>query len=124
MPIFCCLFFSFFFNFFFTFADPELIHDYAEIYTPSRENVCWTENNVEDGIDKPPTPPLHRFPSWESRIYRVAEEGLLASVTGQGEQNLPISASAQPCTGTGYYDVNCPVYATVKGVRRTFFKNH
>ena len=40
------------------------IHDYSEIYTPNNENGPWTS-------DKPPTPPLHRFPSWESRIYQV-----------------------------------------------------
>lgn len=43
-------------------SDPDLAHDYAEIYTPSREKVQWP---------RAPTPPLHRFPSWEDRIYQV-----------------------------------------------------
>lgn len=43
-------------------SDPDLAHDYAEIYTPSREKVPWP---------RAPTPPLHRFPSWEDRIYQV-----------------------------------------------------
>uniref|UniRef100_A0AAR2LSD8 Pleckstrin homology domain containing, family H (with MyTH4 domain) member 2 n=1 Tax=Pygocentrus nattereri TaxID=42514 RepID=A0AAR2LSD8_PYGNA len=30
---------------------------------------------------KPPTPPLHRFPSWESRIYAVAKSGIRLSET-------------------------------------------
>lgn len=44
-------------------SDPDLAHDYAEIYTPSREKVPWP---------RAPTPPLHRFPSWENRIYQVS----------------------------------------------------
>lgn len=43
-------------------SDPDLAHDYAEIYTPSREKVAWP---------RAPTPPIHRFPSWEDRIYQV-----------------------------------------------------
>lgn len=70
----------------------DFLHDYAEIYTPSREDKLplWLANN-KDGMDdtggskrvscdtsiidtcmpKPPTPPLHRFPSWEAKIYQV-----------------------------------------------------
>lgn len=44
-------------------SDPDLAHDYAEIYTPSREKVTWP---------RAPTPPIHRFPSWEDRIYQVS----------------------------------------------------
>uniref|UniRef100_A0A8C1RK52 Pleckstrin homology domain containing, family H (with MyTH4 domain) member 2 n=1 Tax=Cyprinus carpio TaxID=7962 RepID=A0A8C1RK52_CYPCA len=31
--------------------------------------------------NKPPTPPLHRLPSWESRIYAVAKSGIRLSET-------------------------------------------
>lgn len=73
----------------------------------------WECNKNANG--KPPTPPLHRFPSWESRIYRVANEGLSNSAPPYSElsSHLPQSVSF---TGSGYYDVSCPVYATVKGV--------
>lgn len=50
-------------------SDPDLAHDYAEIYTPSREKVAWP---------RAPTPPLHRFPSWEDRIYQVENQILLS----------------------------------------------
>jgi hypothetical protein len=89
-------------------------HDYAEIYTPSKESVTgsWGAAAASTGVQcressggsssggsdprggtccslpdhshascccvddsRPPTPPLHRFPSWESRIYQVADEG-------------------------------------------------
>lgn len=93
-----------------------MTHDYAEIYTPSGEKVSslsWECN--KNGNGKPPTPPLHRFPSWESRIYRVANEGLSNSAPTYSElcSGLPQSMSY---TGSGYYEVSCPVYATVKGV--------
>lgn len=66
-------------------SDVDTAHDYAEIYTPSREKApIWlkglpsggssttTSDSVADlGTPRPPTPPLHRFPSWEAKIYQV-----------------------------------------------------
>lgn len=49
----------------------ETVHDYAEIYTPSREGVNWNQGNGSVEAPRPPTPPLHRFPSWEAKIYQV-----------------------------------------------------
>uniref|UniRef100_A0A8C0AX65 Pleckstrin homology, MyTH4 and FERM domain containing H1 n=1 Tax=Buteo japonicus TaxID=224669 RepID=A0A8C0AX65_9AVES len=49
-----------------------------------REAVS-SEAGVLDPGGKPPTPPLHRFPSWESRIYAVAKSGMrLSEVAMQG----------------------------------------
>lgn len=76
--------------------------------------------NLEKG--RPPTPPLHRFPSWEAKIYQVANNALVGNErdsqevnpnghhagSGQSSQNNTMSA--------GYCDINVPVYATVKGV--------
>jgi len=99
-------------------VESDVAHDYAEIYTPSREKLPW------DKTDKPPTPPLHRFPSWESRIYQVASEGLSAAPASQVEPTMTAAAAAasahQPTrvvTSQGYCDISVPVYATVKGVR-------
>jgi hypothetical protein len=59
---------------------------------------------------KPPTPPLHRFPSWESRIYQVANEGLsVASGNEEDDVNRTVTSSQ------GYCDINVPVYTIVKG---------
>ncbi|RXM94087.1 Pleckstrin homology domain-containing family H member 2 [Acipenser ruthenus] len=62
---------------------------------------------------KPPTPPLHRFPSWESRIYAVAKSGMrLSEVTfGTGSP----SRAAGPFTHLIYKNVTVPVYTTLKG---------
>lgn len=114
-----------------TSTDGDTTHDYAEIYTPSRErtpawqppvnvNVCVEgsrggSSTADSDISehpRPPTPPLHRFPSWEAKIYQVADDGLQQSV----EEEL----SPPPCTramheSTSYQDISVPVYATVKG---------
>lgn len=97
--------------------ESDIAHDYAEIYTPSREKLPWDKSN------KPPTPPLHRFPSWESRIYQVANEGLSTAPTSQVEPHTASAAgipnSVHPTrvvTSQGYCDISVPVYATVKGV--------
>lgn len=114
-------------------------HDYAEIYTPSKEvqsswmkesniseasNNCTSETASESTIPRAPTPPLHRFPSWEAKIYQVANDGLTTAEnseyqekdsTGTGNNTGTPSRSQQ--TGSrGYCDINVPVYATVKGV--------
>ncbi|XP_067011816.2 uncharacterized protein CG43867 [Anabrus simplex] len=119
----------------------ETIHDYAEIYTPSRERTPWLAATVPmshgkdllllrggstsstnsgsisvDGAScsaRPPTPPLHRFPSWESRIYQVAADGL--QVAGPAEQTDSTNNNRQQHSSAGYCDISVPVYATVKG---------
>ena len=59
----------------------------------------------------PPPRPLHRYPSWENRIYQVASEGMKDAIsTGTGD-------SIDSTNNNSYRsDINVPVYATVKGV--------
>lgn len=86
--------------------------------TVSGGTAASDDINVEKG--RPPTPPLHRFPSWEAKIYQVANNALVgnetdsqevvASGTGTGSRENGNTMSA------GYCDINVPVYATVKGV--------
>jgi len=71
---------------------------------------------------KPPTPPLHSFPSWESRIYQVAADGLqvvpVGAETGTADtaNNNSLKQPSGACSAQGYCDISVPVYATVKGV--------
>ncbi|KAJ8719486.1 hypothetical protein PYW08_011661 [Mythimna loreyi] len=113
-----------------TSTDGDTTHDYAEIYTPSRERTpAWqgavnviVQGNSRGGSStgdssaseqpRPPTPPLHRFPSWEAKIYQVADDGL--------QQSVQEELSPPPCPrpmheSTSYQDISVPVYATVKG---------
>uniref|UniRef100_A0A8B9RDQ9 Pleckstrin homology domain containing, family H (with MyTH4 domain) member 1 n=1 Tax=Astyanax mexicanus TaxID=7994 RepID=A0A8B9RDQ9_ASTMX len=70
---------------------------------------------------KPPTPPLHRFPSWESRIYAVAKSGMRVSEASPGARNtgrvsiLPQYPAAGPFTHLIYKNISVPVYSTLKG---------
>ncbi|XP_032630637.1 pleckstrin homology domain-containing family H member 1 [Chelonoidis abingdonii] len=70
---------------------------------------------------KPPTPPLHRFPSWESRIYAVAKSGMrLSEVALRTDSpsrilNFPSYSASGPFTCLIYRNVTVPVYTTLKG---------
>uniref|UniRef100_A0A7N6ARU4 Pleckstrin homology domain containing, family H (with MyTH4 domain) member 2 n=1 Tax=Anabas testudineus TaxID=64144 RepID=A0A7N6ARU4_ANATE len=70
---------------------------------------------------KPPTPPLHRLPSWESRIYAVAKSGIRLSETSL--LNMSNSTSSYPAfvmyTSLIYKNMTTPVYTTLKGVSTT-----
>ncbi|UYV74629.1 PLEKHH2 [Cordylochernes scorpioides] len=81
--------------------------------------------------NRPPTPPLHRFPSWESRIYEVAVNGITMSAdTASPSSEFPHPPSdtashtaaespnnnSKPRETSGVFaDFHVPVYATVKG---------
>ena len=115
----------------------DAAHDYAEIYTPSREKApLWlkggppsggssttTSDSLHElGTPRPPTPPLHRFPSWEAKIYQVASDGLAGEENESQDadssgmvSNVGVTSRAQTASG-GYCDISVPVYATVKGV--------
>ncbi|XP_074853311.1 pleckstrin homology domain-containing family H member 1 [Carettochelys insculpta] len=74
-----------------------------------------------DSGDKPPTPPLHRLPSWESRIYAVAKSGMRLSEVALGTDspswisNFPSCSASGPFTCLIYRNVTCPVYTMLKG---------
>ncbi|XP_037688397.1 pleckstrin homology domain-containing family H member 1 isoform X2 [Choloepus didactylus] len=71
--------------------------------------------------NKPPTPPLHRFPSWESRIYAVATSGMQLSDASPRSNvsccasSPPALASPGPFSGLIYKNVTVPVYTALKG---------
>uniref|UniRef100_A0A4W6FXB0 Pleckstrin homology, MyTH4 and FERM domain containing H2 n=1 Tax=Lates calcarifer TaxID=8187 RepID=A0A4W6FXB0_LATCA len=70
---------------------------------------------------KPPTPPLHRLPSWESRIYAVAKSGIRLSETSCTDNASKDSSlqSSYPAfvmyTSLIYKNMTTPVYTTLKG---------
>ena len=46
---------------------------YDEIDSPANSQLT--------DCHKPPTPPLHRCPSWESRIYEIANNGIMSAIS-------------------------------------------
>ncbi|NWI81163.1 PKHH1 protein, partial [Dryoscopus gambensis] len=85
-----------------------------------RRKTVSSEAGALDPGGKPPTPPLHRFPSWESRIYAVAKSGMrlsevaMVNDTSSCFSNFSCSTSG-PFTHLIYRNVTVPVYTTLKG---------
>uniref|UniRef100_A0A3Q2DE99 Pleckstrin homology domain containing, family H (with MyTH4 domain) member 2 n=1 Tax=Cyprinodon variegatus TaxID=28743 RepID=A0A3Q2DE99_CYPVA len=104
--------------------DPQLEDDMeTERITPpssaSPESRSERTDCDSSGPCKPPTPPLHRLPSWESRIYAVAKSGIRLSDTScSGHPNLSLQASYPAFvmyTSLIYKNMTTPVYTTLKG---------
>ncbi|XP_048392592.1 pleckstrin homology domain-containing family H member 2 isoform X2 [Stegostoma tigrinum] len=84
-----------------------------------------TEEKLEAGdtagkvsTSKPPTPPLHRFPSWENRIYAVAKSGMRMSeavCTDPGTSFMSSNSTSASYTSLIYENMTSPVYTTLKG---------
>ncbi|XP_057198599.1 pleckstrin homology domain-containing family H member 2-like isoform X2 [Triplophysa rosa] len=70
---------------------------------------------------KPPTPPLHRLPSWESRIYAVAKSGIRLSEMSCKDVSNKDSPNPSSCpaymlyTSLVYKNTSTPVFTTLKG---------
>uniref|UniRef100_A0A8C6PHV9 Pleckstrin homology domain containing, family H (with MyTH4 domain) member 1 n=1 Tax=Nothobranchius furzeri TaxID=105023 RepID=A0A8C6PHV9_NOTFU len=92
---------------------------------PSRDGVSFVGlaeelERLDPEVLKPPTPPLHRFPSWESRIYAVAKSGMRVSESRSLGRGVCVCAcacnpAAGPFTQLVYKNINVPVYTTLKG---------
>ncbi|KAJ7344725.1 hypothetical protein JRQ81_000675 [Phrynocephalus forsythii] len=87
----------------------------------SRKETGIYKARVMDSGGKPPTPPLHRFPSWERRIYAVAtsgmrlSEGALGSDSFSQTPNFSAHSLHGPSTYHIYRNVSAPVYTMLKG---------
>jgi hypothetical protein len=108
------------------------MHDYSEIYTPNEEEPAKSEyastaesprtGSNDSAISSssaaaldPPPPPLHRYPSWEGRIYQVACD-TIRPATSSALADSSEGSCKRLSAGYGN-DVSVPVYAAVKGVR-------
>ncbi|EDL02635.1 mCG5814, isoform CRA_b, partial [Mus musculus] len=89
-----------------------------------RESLKSRRGELEDVEleNKPPTPPLHRFPSWESRIYAMATSGMQLSEVSSRRSNAACYASGPSAlafpgafSGLVYKNVTVPVYTALKG---------
>ncbi|XP_042294777.1 pleckstrin homology domain-containing family H member 1 isoform X2 [Sceloporus undulatus] len=87
----------------------------------SRKETNTSETRVLEPGGKPPTPPLHRFPSWESRIYAVAKSGMRLSEVALGSDSSSQTSNFLTCSSPGtftchiYRNVTVPVYTMLKG---------
>ncbi|KAI1296676.1 Uncharacterized protein HDE_05241 [Halotydeus destructor] len=104
-------------------AAAEEYHDYADIYSPSTVEA----KPFDCGITKPPTPPLHRCPSWESRIYKVASSSIHSAMAtpthsiksnfkqADARNSFSLIVDKETVRQSHVFEPNIPVYATVQG---------
>ncbi|XP_062911748.1 pleckstrin homology domain-containing family H member 2-like [Mobula hypostoma] len=87
--------------------------------TEEQFNTGDTKGKVPS--NKPPTPPLHRFPSWESRIYAVAKSGMRMSEAISADPSnkctgfMPSQSTSESYTSLVYNNMATPVYTVLKG---------
>ncbi|XP_047459247.1 pleckstrin homology domain-containing family H member 2 [Mugil cephalus] len=104
-------------------AGMETGEDGTRSQTPPTMTHLQTSSDCDGSAsgNKPPTPPLHRLPSWESRIYAVAKSGIRLSDTSCSDlcSKDPSLQSSYPAfvmyTSLIYKNMTTPVYTTLKG---------
>ncbi|XP_053444869.1 pleckstrin homology domain-containing family H member 2 [Nycticebus coucang] len=97
------------------------LFSYDSLESPYSDDQEICESAKKAARSKPPTPPLHRFPSWESRIYAVAKSGIRMSEAFNVENVNKNSIAMLSYTTSGLYtsliykNMTTPVYTTLKG---------
>ncbi|KAL6032123.1 hypothetical protein STEG23_019802, partial [Scotinomys teguina] len=97
------------------------LFSYEALNPPYADDLESSEPAKKAACSKPPTPPLHRFPSWESRIYAVAKSGIRMSEAFNVENANKNPATILSCSASGLYtsliykNMTTPVYTTLKG---------
>ncbi|XP_035315504.1 pleckstrin homology domain-containing family H member 2 isoform X1 [Cricetulus griseus] len=99
----------------------DRLFSYDSLDSPNADDQETSEPTKKASCSKPPTPPLHRFPSWESRIYAVAKSGIRMSEVFNMENANENSATILSYSASGLYtsllykNMTIPVYTTLKG---------
>ncbi|XP_057414063.1 pleckstrin homology domain-containing family H member 2 isoform X3 [Balaenoptera acutorostrata] len=97
------------------------LFSYDSLESPCSDDQETRDSAKKAACGKPPTPPLHRFPSWESRIYAVAKSGIRMSEAFNMENVNKNSVAVLSYTTSGLYtsliykNMTAPVYTTLKG---------
>ncbi|XP_055098801.1 pleckstrin homology domain-containing family H member 2 [Symphalangus syndactylus] len=97
------------------------LFSYDSLDSPNSDDQENCDSAKKVACSKPPTPPLHRFPSWESRIYAVAKSGIRMSEAFNMENVSKNSVATLSYTTSGLYtsliykNMTTPVYTTLKG---------
>ncbi|XP_036291055.1 pleckstrin homology domain-containing family H member 2 isoform X2 [Pipistrellus kuhlii] len=97
------------------------LFSYDSLESPCSDDQESCDSAKKAACSKPPTPPLHRFPSWESRIYAVAKSGIRMSEAFSVENVNKNSVAMLSYTTSGLYtsliykNLTTPVYTTLKG---------
>lgn len=86
--------------------------DYSDPNNKRSRLIIHNEAN-----SKPPTPPLHRFPSWESRIYEIANNGIKSAISTPVQQVKKFEhvATDQPLDSLDSSETSLPVFRNING---------
>uniref|UniRef100_A0A4W3HEM0 Pleckstrin homology, MyTH4 and FERM domain containing H2 n=1 Tax=Callorhinchus milii TaxID=7868 RepID=A0A4W3HEM0_CALMI len=102
------------------FDEGMFLYDPSEVQSPEEQHEPG-DSPPKASNNKPPTPPLHRFPSWESRIYAVAKSGMRMSEAFCLDPGNKCTGFMSSYSMTGSYtsliykNITSPVYTTLKG---------
>uniref|UniRef100_A0A8D0GKU6 Pleckstrin homology, MyTH4 and FERM domain containing H2 n=1 Tax=Sphenodon punctatus TaxID=8508 RepID=A0A8D0GKU6_SPHPU len=102
-----------------SYDDGVFSYDPSEAQYAKDQESCDTTGKT--ARSKPPTPPLHRFPSWESRIYAIAKSGLRMSEACNMDSVNKSATLIASCSNSGLYtslvykNMTTPVYTSLKG---------
>ncbi|XP_066281395.1 pleckstrin homology domain-containing family H member 1-like isoform X2 [Branchiostoma lanceolatum] len=105
----------------FSVSAPEGIQKKADRSSPrgSPEKKRCESFGPQGSQNKPPTPPQHRFPSWENRIYDLAKGGIRVSENLNGMHrysSIPVYHTAHGLyTDHSFKSLTVPVFTTIKG---------
>ncbi|XP_074252693.1 pleckstrin homology domain-containing family H member 2 isoform X2 [Saimiri boliviensis] len=87
------------------------LFSFDSLDSPNSDDQENCDSAKKAGCSKPPTPPLHRFPSWESRIYAVAKSGIRMSEAFNME-NVNKSVSLSSVASESDYAIPPDAYST------------
>ncbi|CAH1262661.1 PLEKHH1 [Branchiostoma lanceolatum] len=105
----------------FSVSAPEGIQKKTDRSSPrgSPEKKRCESFGPQGSQNKPPTPPQHRFPSWENRIYDLAKGGIRVSENLNGMHrysSIPVYHTAHGLyTDHSFKSLTVPVFTTIKG---------
>ncbi|XP_043931003.1 pleckstrin homology domain-containing family H member 2 [Protopterus annectens] len=92
-------------------------YDTSEVQNAKEHNAISALGRAP--TNKPPTPPLHRFPSWENRIYVVAKSGMRMSEASYmdtaNRSSMALYSTPGIYSSLIYKDITVPVFTTLKG---------
>nr|XP_020012992.1 pleckstrin homology domain-containing family H member 2 [Castor canadensis] len=98
------------------------LFSYDSLEAPYSDDQETSDSAKKAACSKPPTPPLHRFPSWESRIYAVAKSGIrmseamnMENASNKSSTTMLSYTTSGPYTSLIYKNMTTPVYTTLKG---------
>ncbi|KAM6466813.1 pleckstrin homology domain-containing family H member 1-like [Liasis olivaceus] len=83
-------------------TEEDLLKEEIHMQSCSSKKTEISQPRILDSAGKPPTPPLHKLPSWETQIYAVAMSGMrLSEVAPGSDSSIQNTSTAEHPFGFG-----------------------